>query len=259
MRISIFHLNDKTSYKDEYTKIIKVLNSKCISFNKKNYTYFEFINTYLFNNWKFRGTYLDCYEYLDFIGVNLNSKKISFDSFINFIEFILNIQLLLNSLKHYSENTLLSVKCKSILLHNIPLILDRLGYQAYELDDKVLIYKKDIGYNDLFNIVPDDIHELLLSYKSINNNGIKSKRIILKKIYLFMSKDIDKYKSYNSTLFNSIKLIVNKMGVIGDIDKKYSNLSNYKLRKYYDYCFDIMCYLIKTEEILKFKDEIREV
>ena len=74
-----------------------------------------------------------------------------------------------------------------------------------------------------------------------------------------MSKDIDKYKSYNSTLFNSIKLIVNKMGVIGDIDKKYSNLSNYKLRKYYDYCFDIMCYLIKTEEILKFKDEIREV
>lgn len=259
MRISIFHLNDKTSYKDEYTKIIKVLNSKCISFNKKNYTYFEFINTYLFNNWKFRGTYLDCYEYLDFIGVNLNSKKISFDSFINFIEFILNIQLLLNSLKHYSENTLLSVKCKSILLHNIPLILERLGYQAYELDDKVLIYKKDIGYSDLFNIVPDDIHELLLSYKSINNNGIKSKRIILNKIYLFMSKDIDKYKSYNSTLFNSIKLIVNKMGVIGDIDKKYSNLSNYKLRKYYDYCFDIMCYLIKTEEILKYKDEIREV
>ena len=259
MRISIFHLNDKTSYKDEYTKIIKVLNSKCISFNKKNYTYFEFINTYLFNNWKFRGTYLDCYEYLDFIGVNLNSKKISFDSFINFIEFILNIQLLLNSLKHYSENTLLSVKCKSILLHNIPLILERLGYQAYELDDKVLIYKKDIGYSDLFNIVPDDIHELLLSYKSINNNGIKSKRIILNKIYLFMSKDVDKYKSYNSTLFNIIKIIVNKMGVIGDIDKKYSNLSNYKLRKYYDYCFDIMCYLIKTEEILKYKDEIREV
>ena len=259
MRISIFHLNDKTSYKDEYTKIIKVLNSKCISFNKKNYTYFEFINTYLFNNWKFRGTYLDCFEYLDFIGVNINSKKISFDSFLNFIEFILNIQLLLNSLKHYSENTLLSVKCKSILLHNIPLILDRLGYQAYDLDDKVLIYKKEIGYNDLFNIVPNDIYELLLSYKSINNNGIKTKRIILNKIYLFMSKDIEKYKSYNSTLFNSIKLIINKMGVVGDIDKKYSDLSNYKLRKYYDYCFDMMCYLIKTEEILKYKDEIREV
>ena len=214
MRISIFHLTDKTSYKDEYTKIIKVLNSKCVSFNKKNYTYFEFINTFLFNNWKFRGTYLDCYEYLEFIGVNLNSKKISFDSFINFIEFILNIQLLINSLKHYSENTLLSVKCKSILLHNIPLILDRLGYQAYELDDKVLIYKKDIEYSDLFNIVPDEIHELLLSYKSINNNGIKSKRIILNKIYLFMSNDIDKYKNYNSTLFNSINLIVNKMGVV---------------------------------------------
>ena len=259
MRISIFHLTDKTSYKDEYTKIIKVLNSKCVSFNKKNYTYFEFINTFLFNNWKFRGTYLDCYEYLEFIGVNLNSKKISFDSFINFIEFILNIQLLINSLKHYSENTLLSVKCKSILLHNIPLILDRLGYQAYELEDKVLIYKKDIEYSDLFNIVPDEIHELLLSYKSINNNGIKSKRIILNKIYLFMCNDIEKYKNYNSTLFNSIKLIVNKMGVVGDIDKKYSNLTNYKLRKYYDYCFDMMCYLIKTEEILKYKDEIREL
>ena len=70
------------------------------TFNE-TYSYFDYINTYLFNNWKYRNTYIDCYEYLKFIGVNINSKKISLDSFINLIEFILNIQILIESNKYY--------------------------------------------------------------------------------------------------------------------------------------------------------------
>ena len=34
MRTTIFNLNNKTSYKDEYNKIIDVLNTKCVSYNK---------------------------------------------------------------------------------------------------------------------------------------------------------------------------------------------------------------------------------
>ena len=75
MRISIFNLSNKTSYKEEYIKIHKVLNSKCINFKNKKYTYFEFTNEYLFNNWKYRETFLDLSEYLEFIGVKINSKK----------------------------------------------------------------------------------------------------------------------------------------------------------------------------------------
>ena len=93
MRITIFNRDNTLDFKSEYLKMIKVLNSKCIEFNKKDYTYFDYINNHLFNNWKHRGTYLDCYEYLDSIGVNLKNKKITKDNFINFLEFILNIQL----------------------------------------------------------------------------------------------------------------------------------------------------------------------
>ena len=257
MRMSIFNLNNNDTYKDEYIKIIKVLNSKCITIQKKTYSYFDYINTYLFNNWKYRNTYIDCYEYLKFIGVNVNSKKISLDGFINLIEFILNIQILIESNKYYNDNTTYSVPAKSIIFHNIPLILDKLNYQAYDLDDKVMIFKKDIDYEDLFNIVPDDINELILSYSNINNNGIKTKRIILNKLYNYLLVDYEKYKSYNSSIFSSIKLVINKMGVIGDIDKKYQNLSNYKLRKYYDYCFNMITYLLRTETINKYKEELK--
>ena len=257
MRISIFNLNNNDTYKDEYIKIIKVLNSKCITIQKKTYSYFDYINTYLFNNWKYRNTYIDCYEYLKFIGVNVNSKKISLDAFINLIEFILNIQILIESNKYYNDNTIYNVPAKSIIFHNIPLILDKLNYQAYDLDDKVMIFKKDIDYEDLFSIVPDDINELILSYSNINNNGIKTKRIILNKLYNYLLSDIEKYKSYNSSIFSSIKLVINKMGVVGDIDKKYQNLSNYKLRKYYDYCFNMMTYLLRTETINKYKEELK--
>lgn len=257
MRMSIFNLNNNDTYKDEYIKIIKVLNSKCITIQKKTYSYFDYINTYLFNNWKYRNTYIDCYEYLKFIGVNVNSKKISLDAFINLIEFILNIQILIESNKYYNDNTIYNVPAKSIIFHNIPLILDKLNYQAYDLDDKVMIFKKDIDYEDLFSIVPDDINELILSYSNINNNGIKTKRIILNKLYNYLLSDIEKYKSYNSSIFSSIKLVINKMGVVGDIDKKYQNLSNYKLRKYYDYCFNMMTYLLRTETINKYKEELK--
>lgn len=257
MRMSIFNLNNNDTYKDEYIKIIKVLNSKCITIQKKTYSYFDYINTYLFNNWKYRNTYIDCYEYLKFIGVNINSKKISLDAFINLIEFILNIQILIESNKYYNDNTIYSVPAKSIIFHNIPLILDKLNYQAYDLDDKVMIFKKDIDYEDLFSIVPDDINELILSYSNINNNGIKTKRIILNKLYNYLLSDIEKYKSYNSSIFSSIKLVINKMGIVGDIDKKYQNLSNYKLRKYYDYCFNMMTYLLRTEAINKYKEELK--
>lgn len=258
MRVSIFNRNNTLSYKDEYLKMIKELNSKCIVYNKKSYTYFDFINIYLFHNWKYRGTYLDLYQYLEFIGVNINSKKITEDNFINLLEFILNIQLLMDSIKIYSDNTKFTANCRSILFHNIPLILESLDYQAYNLGDRVLISKRDLNYEDLSSLVPDDLYELLLSYKSINNNGIKIKRIILNKIYEYMIEDIDKYKSYNTSIFNSIKTVITKMGVIGDISKKYEELSNYKLRKYYDNCFNMMTYLIRTEKIIRYRDEIRE-
>lgn len=257
MRISIFHLEHNKTYKEEYHKMIKVLGSKCITFEKKEYSYFDFINNYLFNNWKFRGTYLDCYEYLETIGINIKSRKITKEAFINFLEFILNIQLLIQNLKYYSDKIEVSIKCNSILKHNIPLILESYGYQAYSLDDRIIILEKDLSYDSLMNILPNDIYELLLSYKSLKNNGIKMKRLILYKLYQHLINNIEKYKTNNSSIFSSIRLIITKMGIYKEIDKKYQNLSNYKLRKYYDYCFEMIVYLFNTENILKYKEEIK--
>ena len=258
MRIPIMNRNLVRTYKDEYKDMIKVLMSKCVVFDKKEYTFFEYVNQHVFHNWKFRGTYLDCYEYLESIGINLKNNKISKESFLNFIEFLCNINHLIQSLKYYSEHTKFSVKCKSILVHNIPLLLDSYGYQAYSLEDRILILEKDIHYEDLLNLLPEDIYSLFLSYKSINNNGIKMKRLILNKIYNYLIENMDKYKSYNSSLFTSIKTIITKMGVIGEIDKKYQDLSNYKIRKYYDNCYQMMSYLIQTENILKYKEELKK-
>ena len=70
MRKTIFNLEDKINIKDEYLKILKVLNTKCVIYNKKNYTYFDFVNNFVFNNWEYRGTYIDVYDYLDHIGIN---------------------------------------------------------------------------------------------------------------------------------------------------------------------------------------------
>ena len=258
MRIPIFKRKSTSGYKQEYEKMIKVLNSKCIEFDKKNYTYFEYVNTHIFHNWKYRGTYLDCYEYLSFLGIHLKNKKISEESFMNLLEFILNIQQLINSLSYYSNKTKYSIACKSILVHNIPLILDSMGLEAYSLDDKVMILEKNTQYEEIIQLLPSDIRDCILSYTSNSNNGIKAKRILLNKIYDYIEKNNEKYKSYNSSLLSQIKTIVTKMGITGEIDKKYKDLRNYKLRKYYDICFQLMTYLLHTEKIMKYKEELKK-
>ena len=257
MRISIFNLNNKNTYKDEYYKIMKILNTKCVLYEKETYNYFEFINTHLFHHWKYRKTYLDCFSYMEFIGISPNSKKITEESFLNFLEFLLNIQLLLESIKKY-KSVVFTDKANSILFHNIPLIIENMGYQALTIDDKVYVLKQDITYDELLDLVPNDLYDLIVSYNLIENNGIKMKRLILNKMYNIMLQDLDKYKSYNNSIFISIKTVITKMGVIGDIDKKYQSLSTYKLRKYYDYCFQMMVYLIKTELIIKYRNVIKD-
>ena len=169
------------------------------------------------------------------------------------------MQLVQNSIKRYYDNTKYSVKCKSIIVHNIPVLLESYGYEAYSLDDRIILIEQDATYDDLSLLVPKEIEELLISYKSRNNSGIKMKRIILEKLYQFLLSDIDKYKSYNSSLFSSIKTVITKMGVSQEIDKKYQNLTNYKLRKYYDNCYQMILYLIKTEEVLKAKEELKNI
>ena len=257
MRISIFNRNNTLDYKKEYRKMMKVLTSKCITLNKKNYTYFDFINQYLFHSWNYRGTYLDVYEYLESIGIHLDNKKISLENLLNLIEFLLNMQQLIESSKYYSKNITYSVKCSSILFHNILLLLEEYHYQAYSIDDKVYIYQEDIDYEDILETLSDDMNELILSYKSINNNGMKMKKMILEKIYHILEKKEEDYKKMNPTIYNTIKLVITKMGIVGNMDKKYQNLSNYKIKKYYDYTVELILYLIKTKSVLKYKDEIR--
>ena len=259
MRKNIFNIDNKINIKDEYKKIIKVLSSKCVLYKKRSYSYFDFINIFIFNNWEYRSTYIDLYDYFDFLGINIKSRKISNKSFLNLLEFILNMELFIENNKYYSDNVTISSQCRSIIQHNIYLILEKLDYEAYSLDDKIIIYKKNLDFNNLLEIVPSNIYELLLSYNSINNNGIKMKRIILYKIYEYICKDYDKYKSYNSTLLTSIKFIINKLGIDGEIDKKYRDISLYKLKKYYDYCFTMMIYLLRSEIVLKYRDEIRNL
>ena len=166
------------------------------------------------------------------------------------------MQLLFESMKKFKDKVYFDTTCQSILFHNIPIILENMNYQAYDLDDRVIVFKKDIQYEDLFELVPDDINELILSYNSLNNTGIKMKRIILNKLYNYLLLDIDTYKNYSNSLVSSIKFVVLKLGVIGDVDSKYKSLTNYKLKKYYDECFNMIEYLIQTKLIMKYKDEL---
>ena len=161
----------------------------------------------------------------------------------------------MESIKKFKSVTF-SDKASSVLFHNIPLIVEDNGYNFYDIDDQVYLLKKDIMYDDLLELVPSNLYDLFMSYQTISNNGIKMKRILLLKIFNIMGDD---YKSFNPSIYSMIKMIVNKMGIVGEVDSKYKNLSTYKLRKYYDYCYKMMIYLVQSKEIMKCKEEIKMI
>lgn len=253
MRTPIFQIQNHKSFKEEYLKIMKVLSSKCVLYDKKNYTYFDFIDTYLFQHWNYRGTYLDCSSYLLSIGIDLNHfHKIHEEAFFNFLEFLLNIQLLMESMKKMKSVTF-SDTCQSILFHNIPYIIEEMGYSIYDLDDQVYLLPRDVTYDDFMDTIPNTLKECMILYRSYNHQGMKMKRMILSKMYPMM----EKYKPNHTGVYMSMKHIVCKMGIIGEIDKKYKGFSHYKLKKYYDYCFEMMCYLVNSHKIQQYREEIK--
>ena len=219
-----------------------------------------FLNRYVFNYWEYRDTYTELEDYLEFIGINesmLNGYcKIGEETFLNFLELLINLMQTMDKNINTNNIDFKNLKVKSILPHNIPLILEKMNYEVYDDIDKKCIRKRDSDVDSILDLVPEDISLLLLSYNDIRNNNIDSKKTILKKIDLYIDSNKQKYKSIGKELLDSIDTIVNKMGINHKPDESpYNKLTETELCVWYDKCFKMMIHLIRTEEIIEIKKE----
>jgi len=262
MRKTIFELENRLDIQKEFLNFVKVFGEENgILYGYEYMNFFSFLNKYIFNNWKYRDTYIDLYDYLEHIGVSKNclegTSPISEESFLNFLEFILNLyyKVIL------SEKTIKNVEFKNeslkhIIPHNIPIILEKMNYSIENKGDIIILVKRDADVDSVLEIVPENISDLLLEYNDIRNNNIESKKSILKQLDLYIEEDKKKYKSIGSDTYNSIQTIVNKMGINHPIkEEPYSSFDEKILITWYDKCFKLMIHLIRIKDINEINKE----
>jgi len=260
VRKSIFEIENRLDIKKEYARLTRaLLEEEILFYNSLYMSLYDFFEENVFPKWKFRDTFTSLDEYLQHIGVNIFSTFIIEESFLNLLEFLLNMWKTAKDKINFNKISIMSEISFYTIEQNVPIILEKMNYTIKEEIDRVLIIKRDSDVDSILDIVSEDIVTLLLSYNDIRNNRIEVKKQILKSLDLYIEKDKRKYKSYDSSLYDSIQTIVNEMGVNHPMHEKYKNMSEIELCCWYDKCFKMMIHLIRTEDIISMKNERKQL
>ncbi|MGM9877412.1 MAG: hypothetical protein ACI33S_02065 [Bacilli bacterium] len=259
MRKSIFDIENRLDINKEFSRLIDaLLDSGGIIYNGRYIDFYTYIDKYVFNLWDYRDTFISLDEYMEHIGVNKYQTTIDEVSFLNFLELLLNLFDTLKRKIGIGNVRFCSVKVQNIIEHNIPIILEKMNYHTIENNHKICIIKRDSDVDSILEVVPQDISLQLLSYNDIRNNNEEAKRAILKSIDLFLEMGSNKkeFKSYDSSLYDAIGTIVNKMGINHPINEEpYLSLSTKEIIEWYDKCFKMMIHLIRSKSINEIKKE----
>ena len=258
MRKSIFDIEIRINILDEFKKIVDITcTPDTVKYERKTYSYIEFIDKFVFNEWKYRGTCLESWEYFNSIGIDEQCFKLGIIDEINFLyylEFLLNMNLLIHNQYPLYSVEILSKKLSSIFNHNIDIILEKMNYKAIKDGDKIIIVKRDADVDSIVELVPENIGMLLLEYNDIRNNDIESKESILKKIDKYIEKDKNKYKQNCSRVYEASQTIVNNFDV-NHLNKKV-NVNKDELKNLYDKCFRLYIHLIRNAEVQKITSDM---
>lgn len=265
---SIFDVENRLDIRREYERLARVFYEDRESalyaeddYHQKEYsTLIEAIDKMIFLKWKYRDTFIDVDEYLEHIGVDYEKtliygvEPIDKTTFLYFLEFLANMWVLIKK-----EDSIELSQRAIATMENIPKILEKMNYKLKELEDKVIIVKRDSDVDSILTVVSEDIADILLEYNDFRiKNNIEEKKKILKKIDLYIEKNI-KIKSFDKGLDDSIGTIVNKMGINHPIEEEFKTLTVAELTEWYDKCFFMMIHAIRTVEINKIKDERKKL
>ncbi|MCI9038390.1 MAG: hypothetical protein HFJ29_00680 [Clostridia bacterium] len=265
---SIFELENRLDINNEFEKLLQAFQGEGYAVKYKNQynlreygSFMDGINNTVFLEWQYRDTFLNVYDYLDFIGIDEifleNEDYNDENKFLLYLEFILNMAKLLC----YSDKIEL-MPITAAAIENVPRILEKMNYKMEELEDKVIITKRDANADSILEKVPEDITKLLLEYNDFRiSKDIKEKKRILKSLDLYMDKD-NKFikKNINNELKNCIETIVNNMGINHETEKEpFNTMTDKEKIEWYDKCYLMIIHAIRSIEIKKIMEERKKL
>ena len=208
---------------------------------------------------------MDVEEFIDSIGIDPERVLLKGTYFIGQEKFILFLEFLINMYPLMKLEKIELSKRALALFQNIPIILEKMNYKLEELEDKIVITKRDSNVDSVLTKVPSNIAYLLLEYNDFKIcNDINEKKAILKAIDLYLDNDDKKIKkqikSIDKELVDTFETILNNMGINHDNnDEKYKSMPDEEKIKWYDKCFLLIIHGIRAITVNEIKNERKEL
>ncbi|MEG1597725.1 MAG: hypothetical protein RR294_06890 [Bacilli bacterium] len=254
---SIFDIEVRIDINKEFRKMVKYFqHTENTTFYKERcYSLIGAIDKKAFKKWPYRGTAINCEEYLDNIGLSCfcftDGSIIEKDKFLYYLEFIYNI------IKFSAENSYIRTEDETIiaLIANIFEIAEKINYKFVECGDKCLLLKRDADVDVILELVDEDIAKLLLEYNDFKVKAdLHRKREILKSLDIFIEKNQLNYSKLDKDTYGSIGYIMNNFGINHKINSKYKD-NDIDLIQWYDKCFTLCIHLIRLSQIREINNE----
>lgn len=252
MRKSIFDLEIRVDISKEFLNLQRVLMERnALYYHYSHYSLYRFLNDEVFPLWKDKGLFIDLNDFLDKIGVDFNESSCNEEKFLYLLEALINLwPIAINILYSDQYGELRSIRVKGYMSSYIPQMIEKLNYTIVDKNKNKIIVKRDSDVDSVLDIVPDKCVELLLDYNDIRNNNIESKMGILKKLDKYIEENKRSYKSINAGAYDSIQIIVNKMGINHPLSEEpFKSFTKEELILWYDRCFKLMIHLIRQKEV----------
>lgn len=261
MRKSIFEIENRLDIKLEYERLKSAFfEEDTIGYNGCLLSMYDFLEDYVFNSWRYRDTFTSQQEYLENLGISLYEETIAEEEFLYFLEYLLNIWNTARLIINFNSISFYSQKVKNIIDHNIPIILEKMNYTINKNIEIVTIIKRDADVDSVLEIVEENCAELLLEYNDIRNNTYESKKRILKELDLYIEEEKNIYKSYDKTLYDTIQIIVNKMGINHPINElPYMKFTKTELIEWYDRCFKCIIHILRCKNIVDINNQRKKL
>ena len=262
---SIFEIENRIDIEAEYEKLFNGFftdNFAILLNNGRNCSLVTYLNVESFLKWNYRDTSISVKEYLEKLGINFilieeySNYQIGEEEFLYFIEFFLNMFFILR----YDDKIRFSNRIKAYQ-ENLKLVLEKMNYEPQIIEDRIIIRKRDADADSILELVEEDIAGCLLEYNDFRiRNDIEAKKKILKKLDLYIEKNINLRATNNKDLDDTIGTIINKMGINHPINEKpFSTFTDEELLEWYDRCFLLMIHAIRTKEVEMIKDERKKL
>jgi len=259
---SIFDIEVRIDYNKEFYKMVNYFHYEPYTTFAQGeyYSLIDGINVFGFQKWPYRGTAINCEEYLENIGLpeylfrdQMGLRK---EHFLYYVEFIYNI------INFCIINNYISIKSLIIktVIENIVIIVEKLNYKFEKIDDRYLLVKRDENVDSVLSIIDEDIANLLLEYNDFKiKNNLHRKNEILKAIDKYIEKNQSEYSKVDNDSYRTWGYIVNNFGINHKIKDKYKECSHEDLLKWYDKAFLVGLHLIRFRKIKDLNRERKEL